>query len=58
VVNFYLLLAPLQPLLLGGRWIAELIPWWVAALTHLIFGWTVALLYPHGATTLKNNEQL
>src|SRR5688572_6295251 len=33
VVNFYLVLAWLQPVLTGGRWIAELIPWWVAAIT-------------------------
>jgi len=46
VVNFYLLLAWLQPLLFGERWIAELIPWWVGAGTHLVFGWTVAALYP------------
>lgn len=45
-VNFYGILAWLQPLLIGGRWIVELVPWWVAAFTHLIFGWTVALLYP------------
>jgi hypothetical protein len=49
-VNFYLLLTWLQPLLVGGSWIADLIPWWVAALTHLIFGWTVAVLYPLGTT--------
>jgi hypothetical protein len=45
-INFYALLAWLQPLLVGGRWIAELIPWWVAVFTHLIFGWTVAVVYP------------
>jgi hypothetical protein len=45
-VNFYLLLSWLQPVLVGGRWIAELIPWWVAVATHLVFGWTVAVLYP------------
>lgn len=45
-VNFYGLLSWLQPWLLGGRWITELIPWWVAALTHLAFGWTIALIYP------------
>jgi hypothetical protein len=44
--NFYILLVWLQPSLLGGRWISELIPWWVAMFTHLIFGWTVALVYP------------
>jgi hypothetical protein len=50
-LNFYLLLAWLQPLLFGGRWIAQLIPWWVGMLTHLIFGWTVALPYPVGKPT-------
>ena len=48
MVNFYVLLAWLQPLLFGGRWIIDLIPWWVGALTHLVFGWTMALLYPLG----------
>jgi hypothetical protein len=43
--NFYAVLAWLQPLLLGGRWIIDLVPWWVAAVTHLVFGWTLALLY-------------
>jgi len=45
-VNFYGLLSWLEPLLFGGRWIVQLIPWWVAALTHLVFGWTVLLLQP------------
>lgn len=48
VVNFYAILIWLQPLLFGGRWIIDLIPWWVAALTHLVFGWTMALVYPLG----------
>lgn len=48
IVNFYGVLAWLQPALLGGRWIVELVPWWVAAATHLLFGWTIALLYPLG----------
>jgi hypothetical protein len=50
-VNFYVLLAWLQPALIGGRWIAELIPWWVAALTHVVFGVTIAVLYPITAST-------
>jgi hypothetical protein len=50
-VNFYVLLAWLQPALIGGRWIAELIPWWVAALTHAVFGVTIAVLYPITAST-------
>jgi hypothetical protein len=49
-VNFYGILIWLQPLLLGGRWIIDLVPWWVAAVTHLVFGWTVAVLYPLGVS--------
>jgi hypothetical protein len=41
VVNFYLILSWLQPALLGGRWIVDEIPFWVAALTHLAFAWTI-----------------
>ena len=54
-LNFYCLLAWVQPLLFGGRWIVDLIPWWVAALTHLVFGWTMALVYPLG--TYERNER-
>lgn len=50
-VNFYGILAWLQPLLLGGRWIVELVPWWVAAATHLVFGCIMAMLYPLGQAT-------
>jgi hypothetical protein len=50
VANFYLLLTWLQPVVVGNGWIADLIPWWVAALTHLIYGWTVAVLYPLGTS--------
>jgi hypothetical protein len=46
IINFYAILSWLQPLLLGGRWIVELIPWWVAGLTHLVFGWTMAAIHP------------
>ncbi|MFO0950303.1 MAG: hypothetical protein U0835_03965 [Isosphaeraceae bacterium] len=47
-LNFYGILSWLQPLLFGGRWIVDnsLLPWWVAAATHAVFGATVALLYP------------
>lgn len=48
VVNFYGILSWLQPLLFGGRWIVDLIPPWVAAATHLVFGWTMVLVYPWG----------
>lgn len=46
--HFYLVLAWLQPLLFNGNWIVSEIPPWVAALTHLVFGWTMAWLYPLG----------
>lgn len=48
VVNYYLLLSWLQPLMFGGNWILTEIPVGVAILTHLVFGWTMALLYPMG----------
>jgi hypothetical protein len=41
VVSFYLILSWLQPALLGGSWIVDEIPFWVAALTHLAFAWTI-----------------
>jgi hypothetical protein len=51
-VNFYGLLSWLQPLLFGGNWITSTdpvyLPWWVALATHLVFGWTMALIYPWG----------
>lgn len=51
--NFYAVLAWLQPALFGGNWIVdpELLPPWVAAGTHLVFGWAMALLYPFGKFT-------
>jgi hypothetical protein len=56
LINFYAVLSWLQPLLIGGdpgNWIANpsYLPWWVAAATHLVFGWTIALLYPLGEYT-------
>lgn len=48
IVNFYGILSWLQPLLFGGNWIVERIPWWVGALTHLAFGWTMLLIYRLG----------
>jgi hypothetical protein len=48
--NFYAVLSWLQPLLFGGNWIVDsnILPPWVAAGTHLVFGWTMALLSPLG----------
>jgi hypothetical protein len=48
LVNFYGILSWLQPALFGGRWIVDLIPWWVGWLTHLVFGWTMLLVQPWG----------
>ncbi|MBI3464931.1 MAG: hypothetical protein HY000_18025 [Planctomycetes bacterium] len=48
IVNYYCVLSWLQPLLFGGNWIIQEIPWWVGALTHLVYGWTMVLLYPLG----------
>jgi hypothetical protein len=46
--HFYLVLAWLQPLLFGGNWIVDQVDWWVGALTHLVYGWTMVLVYPLG----------
>jgi hypothetical protein len=48
VVNFYGILSWLQPLLFGGNWIVTEVPWWVGALTHLVFGWTMLVVQPLG----------
>jgi hypothetical protein len=52
-INFYGILSWLQPMVIGGdpgNWITntKYLPWWVAAATHLVFGWSIALLYPLG----------
>jgi hypothetical protein len=48
VINFYGILSWLQPLLFQGNWIVRMIPPWVAAATHVVFGWTMAIVYPFG----------
>ncbi|MEZ6100179.1 MAG: hypothetical protein R3E01_14520 [Pirellulaceae bacterium] len=48
LINFYGILSWLQPMLFGGNWIVQLVPWWVACVTHLVFTWTMAIVYPHG----------
>ncbi len=50
-LNFYLIISWLQPLLIGGNWIVDpnILPPWVGAATHLVFAWTMALIYPWGA---------
>lgn len=56
VINFYAILSWLQPALFGGNWIVQEIPWYVGAGTHLVFGWTMALLYPLGLYTPYRRE--
>jgi hypothetical protein len=48
IANFYLILWWLQPLLVGDMYVLKLMPAWVAALTHLIYGVTIGLLAPLG----------
>lgn len=50
VVNFWGILSWLQPLLFEGRWITDssILPSWVALMTHIVFGLTLAVLYPLG----------
>jgi len=54
VVMYYGVLSWLQPAVVDMKpenWIIRRIPPWVAALTHLVFGWTIAVLYPLGDFT-------
>jgi len=48
IVNFYLIIAWLQPRLFGQAYVLELMPVWIAALTHLIYGLTLGVLQPLG----------
>jgi len=45
-VNYYLILSWLQPSMFGGNWITDgnYLPWWVALATHIVFGWSMALM--------------
>lgn len=55
VVMYYGILSWLQPATVPNmkpeNYIVNRVPWYVAALTHLVFGWTLALVYPLGAFT-------
>lgn len=44
LVNYYLVLFWLQPTLSGGEPITWLVPTWLAASTHVVFAWTMALV--------------
>lgn len=48
VVNFFFVISWLQPLLVGKAYVLELMPMWVAALTHVIYGLTLGVLQPIG----------
>lgn len=51
VVNYYVVLSWLQPTLIEmseENLIVNKVPWWVGCLTHLVFGWTLALVFPWG----------
>lgn len=58
LVNFYVLIAALQPLLIGGNWILEQIPPWVAAATHLVFGWSMLAVQPLGRFVASRSSSL
>lgn len=54
VVMYYGVLSWLQPAVVDmspENWIIHRVPPWVALLTHLVFGWTIAVLYPLGDFT-------
>jgi len=52
---FYGILNWLQPLLFGGNWIVEQVPAYVGLITHLVFGWTMALLFSFGVYRARAN---
>ncbi len=51
VVNFYFVLLWLEPALVGQAFVLKLMPFWVAALTHVIYGVTLGVLQPLGQFT-------
>jgi hypothetical protein len=48
LVNFYVVIAWLQPRLWGESLVLQLMPWWIAALTHVVYGVVLGLLQPLG----------
>lgn len=51
VVMYYGILSWLQPTVIEmskENLIVNRVPWWVAAASHLVFGWTMAIVYPLG----------
>jgi hypothetical protein len=48
VVNFYFVLSWLQPRLVGEAYVLRLMPAWIGAATHLVYGLTLGVLQPLG----------
>ncbi len=48
LVNFHLILVWLQPRLVGEPYVLQLMPTWIAVLTHLVYGLTLGVLQPLG----------
>lgn len=48
LVNFYGIISWVQPLTVGKAFILDMMPAWVAALTHAVYGITLGLLQPFG----------
>jgi len=48
LVSFYGVISWLQPLLVGQAYILQMMPVWVALLTHVVYGLTLGLLQPMG----------
>ncbi len=44
LINYYGIIAWLQPMLIDGNWIIEKVPVLVAVMTHLVFAWTLLLV--------------
>lgn len=54
VIMYYGILMWLQPAVVKmspENYIVHRVPWYVAAATHLVFGWTMAVVYPLGDFT-------
>ena len=48
IVNYYLVLSWLQPLATGESSILQQVPFWLAAITHLVFAWTILFVEGRG----------
>jgi hypothetical protein len=47
-VNFHIVIAWLQPQVVGEPYVLELMPTWVAVATHVVYGLTLGVLQPLG----------